>query len=640
MSTLALVDRAFKEALAPDPIMTVSEWADAHRVLSQKASSEAGRWRTSRTPFLREIMDCLSISHPAKKVVFKKPTQIGGTECGNNWIGYIIDHAPGPVMHVMPTVSTAKRNSKLRIDPLIEESPRLRGKVAEAKSRDASNTTEQKDFDGGTLIMTGANSAAGLKSTPCRYVCCSEVDEYPRDVENQGDPISLVMARSRAFTRRKAFLESTPTFDGASKIDEEYQNSDRREYHVPCPHCKGLQTLKFEQLQWPKGHPKDALYFCEHCGEGIKERYKAEMLRDEKDGGTAKWIAENPGHDTPGFWINALYSPAGWYTWAEIAADYEEAQREFEQEKKTEKLKTFTNTVLAKTWKMPGDAPEWKRLYLRREKYKIGTVPHGVSFLVCGVDVQKDRIEAEVVGYGKSKESWSIDYQVFLGDTAAEGVWGELENFIGKTFPREDDSAELPIKITGIDSGFNTQHVYNFCRKFPSNRVVATKGDENLSVVVSQPRFVDAKLQGKVHRRAVRLWRIGVSILKGELYGWLKLDPPIGAEKMPTGFCHFPEYDEEYFRQLTAERVVLKQNRKRFSTMEWVKERERNEVLDIRVICRAIASLVGLDRLKEDQIEKRLGAPNAAKPIRVPESEAKPHTPRRGRAPRARSEFW
>jgi len=577
---------------------------------------------------------CISVDSPSHLYLCGRemvPTH--NTECGNNWLGYIIDHVPGPVMLIQPTVDTARRNSKLRIEPMIDESPRLKAKMVAPRSKKASNTVQQKDFNGGTLVMAGANSAAGLRSMPAKYLMLDEVDAYPRDVDGEGDPIALVMARSRTFSRRKAFLISTPTIDGLSKIDDEYRDSDRREYFVPCPHCEKKQTLKFEGLKWTEGKPAGTSYFCEHCGEEIPERFKTDMLAK------GEWVPGNPDHETVGFFINSLYSPLGWYSWGDIARDYEEAKREHEQEKKTEKLRTFTNTVLGKTYEEPGEAPEWKRLYLRREPYKIGACPKGTLFITCGVDVQKDRVELEVVAWGRRKESWSVDYQVLSGDTAGDEVWDTLEEYLGKTFPGEDGAA-FPIKMTAIDSGFRTQEVYNFCRKFAPNRVTAVKGNDNLSVVVGLPRIVDAKLKGRVYRRAAKVWNIGVSILKAELYGWLNMDPPIGEEKTPTGFCHFPEYDEEYFKQLTAEKVVTKRNRKGYTAQEWVKERERNEALDCRIYNRAAASLAGLDRMKDKDAE-RLEKKNIAKAIDPPNTEKGTGSKsKRQRKPRARSEFW
>lgn len=625
--------------LKPEPRLTVSQWADRFRVLSKKASSEPGPWDTSRTPYLREIMDVLSVNNPAKKIVFKKSSQVGGTECGNNWVGYIIDHAPAPMMIVQPTVDTAKRNSRLRIQPLIDESPRIRQKVSEIKSKDSSNTVQQKDFPGGTLVMTGANSAAGLRSMPARFIMLDEVDAYPRDVEGEGDPISLVLARSRTFSRRKAFLVSTPTTDGLSKIDEEFRNSDQRFFFVPCPHCQHKQKLVFDNLQWTAGKPETVLYYCEECGTGIEERFKTKMLNE------GEWRAQAKS-ETIGFHINSLYSPLGWFSWRDIAREYEDAKTEQEKEKKTTKMKTFVNTILGETYRELGDAPEWKRLYLQREGYKIGVVPNKVYFLTAGADVQKDRIEIEIVGWGRNKESWSVDYQIFRGDTSDEKVWNEFKDFLNsKTFPKQS-GGELPIRMTAIDSGYNTQHVYNFVRQFAPTKVAAVKGNESLQMIVGIPKVVDARsAKGKVFRRAVKLWSVGVSVVKTELYGWLKYDPPIGTEEFPTGFCHFPEYDEEFFKQLTSEKIVVKHNRKGFTTMDFVKDRERNEALDCRVYARAAASMVGLDRMRDKDFDKLVNQPvaktekiNNDKQDEATQQNAPALKPQRSK--RERSSFW
>src|SRR5580704_6150996 len=249
----------------PDPLLTISQWADRYRALSQRASAESGPWRTERTPYLREIMDCLSPSSPVERTVFMKGAQIGGTGYGNNWIGYTIHQAPGPMMAIQPTVEMAKRNSKQRIDPLIEESDVLRVLVSDPRSRDSGNTMLSKEFPGGVLVMTGANSAVGLRSMAARYLFLDEVDGYPGDVEGEGDPVNLAMARTRTFARRKVFLCSTPKITGMSRIEAAYEESDQRHYWVPCPHCREFQVLKFAQLRWPNGQPEKAVYACEHC---------------------------------------------------------------------------------------------------------------------------------------------------------------------------------------------------------------------------------------------------------------------------------------------------------------------------------------------------------------------------------------
>ena len=271
--------RAWRDGLTPDPALTVSAWADRHRILSPRGANEAGPWRTSRTPYLQELMDALSPRHPAQRVVFMKGSQLGASESGCCWIGYVIHHAPGPMLAVQPSVELAKRFSQQRIDPLIEESPVLREKVAPARSRDSGNTVLSKEFPGGILVMTGANSAVGLRSMPVRYLFLDEVDAYPPSADDEGDPVALAEARTRTFSwRRKVFLASTPTIKGLSRIEREYEASDQRRYFVPCPHCGQGQWLKFERLRWQNGQPETAAYFCEGCEQPIAEHHKTQML--------------------------------------------------------------------------------------------------------------------------------------------------------------------------------------------------------------------------------------------------------------------------------------------------------------------------------------------------------------------------
>ena len=350
--------RAWGGGLKPDPLLTVSEWADRYRMLSSRAAAEPGRYRTKRTPYMKEIMDALSPGHPAQRIVFMKAAQVGATEAGNCFLGFIIHQAPGPALAVQPTVELAKRNSRQRIDPLIEESPALRDKVKPARSRDAGNTMLSKEFAGGILIMTGANSAVGLRSTPARYIFLDEVDAYPASADEEGDPVSLAEARSLTFAhRRKVFLASTPTIRGLSRIEREYEASDQRRYFVACPHCGASQWLKFERLRWEKGKPETAAYVCESCDAAIAEHHKTAML----EGGEWRATATSADPSTIGFHLSALYSPAGWLSWERVARAWEAAQGS------DEAIRAFRNTILGETWVETGEAPDWRRLYDRRE---------------------------------------------------------------------------------------------------------------------------------------------------------------------------------------------------------------------------------------------------------------------------------
>lgn len=592
---------AFWEGMRPDPLLTVSQWADRYRILSQKASAEPGRWDTERTPYLREIMDVLSPMSTVEEVHFMKGAQVGGTECGNNWIGYVIDWAPGPMMGVQPTVDLAKRNSKQRIQPLIEECPRLSEKVKASKSRDSGNTILEKDFPGGRLVLTGANSAVGLRSMPARYLFLDEVDGYPGDVDGEGEPTALAKARTRTFKRnKKIFNCSTPTFAGRSRIESGYDNSDRRKYHVPCPHCAHTQHLKWSQLHYEifknavgKDEPRDVHYVCESCSGRIEEYHKTWMLKN------GRWVAEFPGvrgGKVAGFHLNSMYSPLGWFSWADAVQQWLDAQG------KPEELRGFINTVLGETWKDKGDAPEWQRLYERREEYQQGTLPSTeIYYLTAGVDVQAKRIEYEVVGWGKDKQSWSVEYGIIEGDTSTEAPWNELAPLLQRTWTHTKGYT-LPLRFMAVDSGFNTQVVYNWVRKQPLTQVMAVKGMPDGALLLSQPSSVDVRQDGRKIKRGLRLWPVGVGVAKTELYGWLKLDAPLDGQPFLAGYCHFPQYGDEYFKQLTAEQLVVRivKGQRRYT---WEKTRDRNEALDCRVYARAAAARGGLDRNTDEQWE-------------------------------------
>ncbi|OQB05792.1 MAG: Phage terminase large subunit (GpA) [bacterium ADurb.Bin212] len=580
----------FIGGLRPEPILLVSEWADEYRFLSQRASSEPGKWHTKRTPYLKEILDTLSAYDSTEEIVFMAGAQIGKSETGNNWIGYVIDHAPGPMLCVQPTVELAKRYSKQRIDTLIEESERLSAKVKTSRERDSGNTVLSKEFIGGILVMTGANSSAGLRSLPARYLFLDEIDAYPADASGEGDPIDLAKARTRTYSRRKIFMTSTPTISGRSKIEKHYNESDQRKYYVPCPHCEHFQTIEWKNIKWDAESPDKVYLVCEQNGCVIDESSKTQMLEN------GKWIKANLNSEKAGFFINSLYSPLGWYSWREAVRDWLEAKNS------QDKLKTFVNTVLGETWKEKGDAPEWRNLYDKREDYKTNTIPKGVELITAGVDVQKDRLEMHIVGWSPNLEKWTIDYRVIPGDTSdlsVSGPWERLRPMISETW--EYEGGLLGIKLTGIDSGYNTQTVYDFCRQFPITKVVATKGFDNLQTTIAQPKAVDVNQSGRKIRRGIKVWSIGSSHIKNEIYGHLRLNKPTESEMIngyPQGYCHFPMFDEEFFRQLTAEQVQVRFH-KGYRKYEWIKTYERNEVLDTLVIARACASILGIERMKQ-----------------------------------------
>lgn len=589
-----IYNEGFNAGLKPDPLLNISEWADKYRVLSQKASAEPGKWRTSRTPYLKEIMDCLSPYSGIERVVFMKGAQIGGTEVGNNFLGYIVHLSPGPVMLVMPTVDGAKRTSKTRIDPMFAAIPELKGVISDRRSKDASNTTLMKEFQGGVLVLTGANSAIGLRSMPVRYIFLDEIDAYKGDVEGEGDPVNLAIKRTSTFNRRKIFMVSTPTIQSVSRIEYEYEQSDQRHYMVPCPYCNKRQLLKWKQIHWEDDDPQTAVYICEYCGGIIEEHHKTWMLEN------GIWEKSNPSSKIAGFHLSSLYSPVGWFSWADAVKQFLDAKN------KDNLLKVWVNTVLGETWLEKGEAPEWQVLFDKREDYRQELVPSGGLFLTAGADVQKDRIECEVVAWGRNHESWSVGYFIINGDTAREDVWNELTDFSRRYF-EHSSGAMLPISRFAIDSGFATQQVYNWVRKQPLNFAMAVKGTDSGVTPLGLPTKVDLNINGKKLRRGAKVWTVGTSILKSELYQFLRLTQN-EDESFPAGYCHFPKYDSEYFKQLTAEQLVTKVVRG-YQKREWQKTRERNEALDCRIYARAASICFGIEQFSETKwrnLEKTL----------------------------------
>jgi phage terminase large subunit GpA-like protein len=543
---------------------------------------------------MRAILDALSPSHPARRVVFMKAAQVGATEAGNNWIGYCIHQAPGPFLAVQPTTDLAKRLSQQRIEPLIEECPELRELILPARSRDSGNTVLAKRFAGGQLVLTGANSAVGLRSMPARWLFLDEVDAYDGDVEGEGDPVALAEARTRTFGHRaKIFLVSTPTIKGLSRIEREYEASDQRRYFVPCPRCSHMQWLKFERLRWEKGKPETAEYACEACECGIAEHHKTAMLAAGEWRPTAN--AANP--HVIGFHSSGLYSPVGWLSWATIAREWEAAQGN------DAALKAAKNTLLGETWQERGEAPDWQRLYERREDWQIGTVPSGALFLTAGADVQKDRIEVDVWAWGRGLESWLVDHIVIEGGPERAESWRDLTALLGRAWPHAN-GCTIGLAKLAIDTGYEAPAVYAWVRRAGHAHVAAIKGVEGFSrpAPVAGPTHVDATEGGKKLRRGARLWTVAVATFKSETYRFLRLPKPMDDElaagsNWPAGYMHLPRgVDAEWVKQLVAEQLVTVKTKRGFQRLEWQKLRERNEALDCRVYARAAAWIAGADR--------------------------------------------
>jgi phage terminase large subunit GpA-like protein len=515
-------------------------------------------------------------------------------------------------MLVQPTLDLAKRFSRQRVEPLVTQSPCLARKVLPARQRDSANTVLSKGFPGGILVMAGANSPASFRQMPIRYLFADEIDAWPEIVGEEGDPMRLAERGTKTFRRRKILEISTPTIEGRSRIKRSFDKSDQRYYHVPCPHCGRKQRLVWQDeegrrgIQWEGDDPSTAHYVCAHCEGTILEHHKTRMLA----GG--EWIAENPSSQIHGYHLNALYTPPGLgLSWVEIVELW------YKVKDNPNELRVFVNQVLGQTWKEAGDAPPWEELYNRREEYKIGLVPQEALVLTAGVDLQQDRIELEIVGWGRNSESWSVDYRVLPGDIATDAPWSALTEVLDSTYEHES-GARLPIRMACVDTGHFTQTAYNWIRRRGRrDQTIAIKGRDTHPVLIGSANAVEVKdLNGRRYKRGILLWIIGTNIAKQELYGRLRIPkPPIPQESgYPRGYVHFPEYPEGWFKGLTAEQVVVRIVRG-YRKYVWEQTRERNEPLDCRVYARAAAQLVGIDRWSDehwDRTERHLGQPSPA----------------------------
>ncbi|MEW6505510.1 MAG: phage terminase large subunit family protein [Chloroflexota bacterium] len=575
-----MYSKAFWTGLQPDPDISVWEWADKNRVLTSVASREAGQYRTSRTPYMREIMECLSVRSPVTEIVIMKGTQIGGSEAANNFLGYVIDCAPGPILYMLPTVELAEDHSKNRIAPMIEKTPSLMAKVSPQKSRDGGNTVLSKKFLGGALYMAGSNSGASYRNKSIRYLILDDIDGFLPDVDGEGNPIHLAERRTDTYGSRKKILKvSTPTLKGASMIEAEFLTSDQRYYHVPCPFCGGKQVLEWGGkdkdfgIKFIRGEDEsiDVWYECKFCHNRIDEHHKGRMLE------AGEWIPKYPNRLKRGYHINGFMSPPGFVSWEQIV-------KEFLQSKKDRlSLKVWVNTRKGETWEEIGTQPEWALLAARCEPYQPFVVPSGAAFITGGVDVQEDRIAVVLRAWGPGEESWLIWHgEIF------EDQWGQLDRLLAMKFVNTGGQV-IPIAGVGVDAGFRTQEVYQYCRT-RGPVVFAVKGERTKGrPVIGRPTLQDVSFKGALIKQGVQLWPIGTDTAKATIYGRFREK----TEPGPGCYHWYIGTSEEYFQQVTAEKIETRV-KDGFPVMEWVKTRERNEALDCEVYAYAAAIRAGI----------------------------------------------
>ena len=581
--------------LRPPPEMTISQWAEKYRILAGTASSEPGRWSNARTPYLVEIMDELSPQSSATDVVFMKGSQIGGTEVLINTALYYIKHCPSPIGQFQTTEQTAKRFLKQRENPAFTA----------MGMNDLFYGDEMyiKEFPGGILTTGWSNSPSNFRSAPFCISLCDEISEWPDDCGGQGDPCELARRRTTNFPRRKLFWNSTPGIEGECRITKMFELGDQRHYQVPCPHCGELHKWEWGNVVWDcdsngKALPQTVRMRCPHCGEEYGEYHKTELMA------LGQWVAENPDGEYPSFHINALYSPLGWYSWANAVSDFVKAKGD------VNKMKSFTNNVLGEPWSLDGGKViDPNGLMSRCEEYEA-EVPDGAVVLTAGVDVQDDRIEVEIVGWGKGLENWGITNRILIGNPSEQGVWDALDSILMASY-RNSLNENLYVAATLIDSGgHHTDDVYRYTAKRERRNVFACVGKAGLArPLVTRPKKTKKSL---VYNAS--LVNVGVDIAKDQFYDWISIENP------GPGYCHFPakpdEYNQEYFAELTAEKRFKKWVR---GSQVWAykKLRPRNEALDKRNYARGALNIVGIDVDKFADAGRKF-LRNFAAPVRRP----------------------
>jgi phage terminase large subunit GpA-like protein len=581
-----LVDSLWARYFAPPADLTVEQWAEDRLVLPREMSAEPGPIRLDRTPYLRQIFADLA-DPKIEEIDLMFATQLGKSTALLALLGYVVDHEPAPMMLVLPTLDVAKKFSKQRIAPLIAANDCLRTKIREARSRDSDNTTLVKGFAGGMLVITGANSPAGLASMPAKIVLMDEVDDYPDDAGGQGEPTRIVTARQDTFARRKRVKSSSPKRPkGRSMIEADFERGTRCRYYVPCPHCEHRQTLRWQQIQWrkdPEPQPDSAAYVCEACGALIEEHHKTAMLA------AGEWRADNPGAANRSYHLNSLYSPLGWLSWRTVVEEFLHAKARADAGS-PEALRTWINTRLAETWEKQAEKLAVNELQAMAIDQPLRIVPAGALLLVAFVDVQDDRFEVAVWGLGEGGDDmYTVDHLVIPANPGLEADWAKVDAALAARYPHAL-GGDCGIEAAAVDTGGHFTHdVYRFVRRMPSARkVAATKGMDRPGLpVLGKASVVDVNWRGGVIKHGVKLWFVGVNAAKDLLFARIKAGRVHMSRALP----------EAWFEQLAAEHRVLHRTARGERTV-WVKKtpNARNEALDCAVGALWCAERLGVSR--------------------------------------------
>jgi phage terminase large subunit GpA-like protein len=587
---------ALARVFAPRRPLSPSEWAAAYRRMTAKTTAKPGPWQNERIPFLRGIMDALSPEHPAPLVVLCKSSQVGGSECGVNWIGATIHQRPGNFLCLFPTDKVGRKWKRSKFDPMVASTPELRRLVGVGRRKVDGSTMSETQYPGGTMYLGSAGVPDDVASISVPFLLFDELDRMPVALADEGDPVELAFRRQATFTMRKAFANSTPTTEETSRIWPMYLGSTRDRYFVPCTHCGHMQVLAWSGLKWIAGKPRTASYACAECGGMIDEHRKADMLA------AGEWRAEFPERESivKGFHVSGLYTPFGFGdSWADHAQAWERA------EGKPARVQVFFNTRLGEVHRGERVTIDWQVLHGRRESIRLRDVPADVLLLTSGSDVQADRIETQVVGWGRNGRVVPIDYAVHYGDPTRDEVWNELDAYLQREFVHAG-GARMRLACSMIDAGYLPDHVLQFTRARDrvARNVYACRGSTIAKKIpIGKPTLVDVKHRGQSDKRGAERYELGVSEIKHWLFEVLRSDEgtpdkPVLAADRHVRFSD--ELSEDYFRQLCAETYDPAKG--------WIARANyhRNEALDTFVYARAAAMhhRVALHRMREPDFER------------------------------------
>jgi len=594
------------------------------RFMAEHARSDDGA-RIRPFPFQADIADAFTDPEVAQLSV-RKSSRIGYSTILQCFVAWRIKYDPARTLIYQPTIDDAEKFSRDDLDPVLQW-PVVRS-VATFKPRHADNQIRAKRYKGGWIQIKGANSPKEFRRVTADDVFLEECDGYPWASKEEGDPARLAFKRNLTSPRRFSAAGSTPKVKGFSRIDLLFEQGSQEFRYVPCPHCGTMQTLVFGDgtgagIRWePRHNPTRAWYRCSE-GCDIEEDHKPAM--DE----AGEWRAHNPGafprHRS--FHIWAAYSQHPGAAWLEIAREFLEVRKD------PNLLRTFVNQVLGEAWAERGEAPEWQRLYDRRETgMAIGTPPAWAGLLIGSVDVQRGgggRLELDIWAFGPKRQRALVEHIEVDGAIADQATWKKLDEQVGRTW-RTEDGRLLRLARVAIDSGdgTNTMNVYAWARRHPGF-AMAIKGRPAVGIgqAIAGPTWQDVTINGRKMKRGVRLWTVGTSMLKLELYGALSLERPVDGEEYPEGYVFLPDgTTDEWIKQLVSEQLVERNQRNGRSRAEWEQTRPRNEALDNAVYARAVAIGLGVDQWSPRQWGKLLGTVVAAKPKPPPVPEAAPQS--------------